>query len=554
MQYIIISFTALIGTVFITPYIIELLNKIKIIDFPDGGRKVHTSPIPRMGGVIIFTVVNALLFIFFGDINSIRFFIFGAVIIIALGAYDDFFSAGWYLKFIYQIVSAACLLIYLVPKFSALRFFGIEFSVIPAVILLLFFIVGTINSFNLLDGLDGLASGISLLVSTLLFFISLNHINIFLLVLLSSLIGCLTGFLKYNAYPARIFLGDSGSFILGYLTVSSVLIVSINNSNGVLDLTFPVILLAVPIADTLKVLTERLLTGRHPFLADRKHIHHIVFSKNITHKRTVFIITLYSLLFAANAIYYHFYSELYGIIIFLLLTIPLIFANKLLNFIINREKLLIYTRAINRFPQYLINFFKIAVIPIVAVFVLLSFIFLLAVGKNLSAEFLVPSFIIIAVLFIFTLINYRKNKIFTDIIVFFNILLFFIINQTNSMLYKDFLNLPLLGNLNFHLLLIAVLFPVVGFFLFFRDRIQLNREMLLTGLDLVIILLIVLLSISSNLIPIAKSYIITDTIFRSYLIYIFYKVLIQVQPKFRLSLHTFSFLVVIASQTLLLIS
>jgi UDP-GlcNAc:undecaprenyl-phosphate GlcNAc-1-phosphate transferase len=554
LQYIIISFAALVVTVFITPYFIDLLNKIKVIDQPDGVRKVHTSPTPLLGGLIIFAVVTTFLFIFYGDINSIKFFLFGGIVIISLGTYDDLFNAGWPLKFLYQAFASVCLLIYVVPKFSELRFFGIELPIIPATILLIIFIVGTINSFNLLDGLDGLASSISLLISVLLFFLSLNYLDIFLLILLSSLVGCLIGFLKYNAFPARIFLGDSGSLILGYLVTGSVLLISIDNSNRTLDLTFAVILLAVPIADTLNVLSKRILKGRHPFLADKTHIHHIVFSKNITHKTTVFIITLYSLLFAADAIYYRFYSQADGIIIFFVLIIPLLFANRILNFIINREKLLIYGRAINHFPQYLINYYKVAVVPVVAVFILFSFIFLLAAGQYLSAEFLVPSFIILALLLIFTLINYRKNKLFTDTIVFFNILLFFIINQSNTLLYRDLAAIPVLGNLNYHLLLIAVLFPTVGFFILFRERIRQNQEMLLTGLDLVIVLLIVLLSISSNLIPIAKSYLITDTIFRSFLIYIFYKILIQIQPKFRPSLYAFSFLTVLIAQTILLLS
>ena len=554
MQYIIISFAALVVTVFITPFFINLLTKIKVIDLPDERRKIHTSPVPTLGGVIIFFVVVISLFIFYGDLNSIKYFLFGSLIIIAVGTYDDFFGAGWLLKFLYQGFAALCLLVYLVPKFSVVRFFGIELSIIPAIIILVIFIVGTINSFNLLDGLDGLASGISLLVSVLLFFISLNDLDVFLLILLASLTGCLIGFLKYNAYPARIFLGDSGSLLLGYLITVSVLIISIDNAAHTLDLTFSVILLAVPIFDTLNVLAKRILNGRHPFLADKTHIHHIVFSKNITHKTTVFIITLYSLLFAANAIYYRFYSEVYGIIIFFLLIIPLLFANKLLNFIINRQKLLIYGRAINHFPQFLINYYKVAVVPVVAVFILFSFILLLAGGKNLNAEFLVPSFIILGVLLIFSVINYRKNKLFIDTIVLFNIILFFIINQSNPLLYRDLSFLPVLGNINYHLLMIAVLFPTVGFYILFRERIRQTPGMLLTGLDLIIVLLIVLLSISSNLIPVSKSYLITDTIFRSFLIYIFYKILIQIQPKFRLSLYAFSFLTVLLSQTILLLS
>jgi len=554
MQYIIISFAALVVTVFITPYFIELLNRVKVIDLPDGARKIHTFPTPRMGGIIIFTIVIVFLFIFYADINSVKFLIFGGIIIIAVGTFDDLLGAGWLLKFLYQGFAAACILVHLIPIISEVRFFGLEISMIPAIILLVLFIVGTINSFNLLDGLDGLASGISLLIAVLLFFLSLNFMNVFLLVLLSSLTGCLIGFLKYNAYPARIFLGDSGSLILGYLITASVLLISIENTTGTLDLTFAVILLAVPIADTLNVLSKRLFSGRHPFLADKSHIHHIVFSKNITHKTTVFIITLYSLLFAANAIYYRFYSELNGIVIFFILLIPLVFAKKLLNFIISSDKLLLFGRTINHFPQFIINYYKVFLVPLVAIFVLSSFILLLVVEKNFSIEFLVPSIVILFLLLVFTLINYNKNKLLTDTIVFFNVLLFFIINQDNSLLYKDFTLVPVLGNLNFHLLMIAILFFADGFYILFKDRIQLKRESLLTGMDLVIVLLIILLSISTNLIPISKSYLITDTIFRSFLIYIFYKILIQIQPKFRPSLYAFSFLTVIISQSILLFS
>ena len=339
MQYLIILFATLVGTIFIAPYFIELFNKIKIVDLPDGMRKLHSTPVPRMGGLLIFLVFIASLFIFYGDINSIKFYLFGIIIIFTLGAYDDLLGTNWSLKFLYQIVAASLLLLFLLPKFSSLHLFTFDFPIVPAFIILIVFIVGTINSFNLLDGLDGLVSGISLLVFILLFFVSLNFMDTFLLIVLSSVIGCLIGFLKYNGYPARIFLGDSGSFLLGYLVVSSVLILSINKHTSVLDLTFPVILLAVPIADTLKVMMERIFTGKHPFVADRTHIHHIVFSKNITHKTTVFIITIYSLVFAANAIIYRYYSEYLGILIFLVLILPLIFANRILQFMINRERL-----------------------------------------------------------------------------------------------------------------------------------------------------------------------------------------------------------------------
>jgi UDP-GlcNAc:undecaprenyl-phosphate GlcNAc-1-phosphate transferase len=371
-------------------------------------------------------------------------------------------------------------------------------------------------------------------------------------VILSSIIGCLIGFLKYNGYPARIFLGDSGSFLLGYLVVSSVLVASINKSNGILDLTFPVMLLAVPIADTLKVMFERIISGKHPFVADRTHIHHIVFSKNITHKTTVFVITIYSLVFAANAIIYRYYSETIGILTFLILLLPLIFSSQILQFMINRDRLVKIGRAMNRFPQFLINYYKLGIVPVVGIFTIIYFIYLLLGEDKPITELLIPSLILIASLLIFTILNYNKNKVLTDIIVFFNILIFFIINQPNTILYKDILELPILGNLNYNLLIIGILLPVIGFFLVFRDRLKTQIGMFFSGLDLIIILIVLLLSITSGLIPISKSYIIADTIFRSYLIYTFYKVIINIEPKFRIYLYVFSFLIAVSSQTIFL--
>lgn len=554
MQYLIIFFTTLVGTIFITPPIIDLFNKIKIVDIPDGKRKLHSTPVPRMGGLLIFLIFLTSIFIFYGDINSIKYYLFGAIIIFSLGAYDDLLGIGWLVKFVYQTVAASLLLLFLLPKFSSLTLFTIEFSIVPGIFILVLFIVGTINAFNLLDGLDGLVSGISLLVFTLLFFISLNLLDTFSLVVLSSITGCVIGFLKYNAYPARIFLGDSGSFFLGYLIVSAVLIVSIDKTNEVLDLTFPVILLAVPIADTLKVLFERILSGKHPFAADRTHIHHIVHSKNITHQTTVFIITIYSLLFAANAIIYLFYSEPGGILIFLIMIIPLLFASKILQSMIEREKLLVFGRAINKFPQFLINYYKVGLIPLVGLFIIYYFIYLLFSEDGPIAEFLIPSFIIEGLLLIFTVVNYDKSKILTDIIVFINVLIFFIINQPGNVLYQDISELPVLGNLTYHLLIVGILLPIIVFFLIFRERITSQNGMFFTGLEFIIILVVLLLSITSNLIPVAKSYLITDTIFRSFLIYAYYKVLVHIEPRLRIYLYVFSFLIVVASQTILLVS
>jgi UDP-GlcNAc:undecaprenyl-phosphate GlcNAc-1-phosphate transferase len=552
MQYLIIFFATLVSTIFLTPYIIALFNRIKIVDLPDGKRKLHSVPIPRMGGLLIFLIFLTSVFVFYSDINSIRYYLFGTILIFALGAYDDLLGTGWLLKFIYQTIAAILLVLYLLPKFSSITLFTIEFSNIPGIILLLFFIVGTINAFNLLDGLDGLVAGISMLTFIVLFFISLNLMDIFSLVILSSIAGCVMGFLKYNTFPAKIFLGDSGSFLLGFLVVSAVLNVSINNTTGILDLTFPVILLAVPIADTVKVFFIRIVKGKHPFAADRTHIHHIVHSQNITHATTVFIISIYSLLFAGCAIIYLFYSQVWGMALFGVMIFPLFFANKILQFIIQREKLVVFGRAVNRFPQFLINYYKIVVLPLTGLLLLLFFLYLLIGEDGPIAEFLLPSFIIIGILLVFAFVNYRRNKIVTDSIVFFNILIFFIINQTHIVLYEDILHIPVIGNLTYHLLVVSFLLPTVGFFMVFKDRIIQKESSFFTAFDLIIILIIILLSITANLIPVSKSYLIADVIFRSFLIYAFYKVVISIQSSFRFYLFAGSFLFVILSQIIFL--
>jgi UDP-GlcNAc:undecaprenyl-phosphate GlcNAc-1-phosphate transferase len=300
-------------------------------------------------------------------------------------------------------------------------------------------------------------------------------------------------------------------------------------------------------------LFERIFAGKNPFVADRTHIHHIVHSKNITHQTTVLIISIYALLFAANAIIYLFYSKPGGILIFLVLIIPLLFASKILQYMIAREKLLVFGRTINRFPQFLINYYKVGLIPLVGLFIIYYFTYLLFNEDGPIAEFLIPSLIIIGLLLIFAVVNYNKSKILTDIIVFINVLIFFIINQTSNVLYQDISEIPVLGNLTYHLLIVAILLPVIGFFLIFRERITSQNGMFFTGLEFIIILVVLLLSITSNLIPVAKSYLITDTIFRSFLIYAFYKVIVHIRPKFRIYLFVFSFMIVVASQIILMV-
>ena len=163
MKYPLIFFAGLVITIFLTPYLITFLQRFEIVDKPDR-RRINTTTIPRMGGVIIFVVVMLLIFSFFPDLNSIRLLIVSALLISVCGTLDDILTTKWHVKFLFIFIAALFLITYFSPSFSSLKLFGITFPTPLDYIVLCVFMVGVINSVNLLDGLDGLASGFSLLV------------------------------------------------------------------------------------------------------------------------------------------------------------------------------------------------------------------------------------------------------------------------------------------------------------------------------------------------------------------------------------------------------
>ena len=552
MLYLVIAFSSLLFTIFFTPYLINYLKRSNIVDHPDEERKIHTSPIPRMGGLVIYSVVVILLLSFFHNHDQIKFFVYASFILLFIGILDDVLGVSWSIKMLAQAASAVLLIVFLYPRFNSILIFGFELPIIPGIILLSFFIIGTINAFNLMDGLDGLASSISLNAIAVSFLISLSPPNSFVLILCAALAGSLIGFLKFNAFPARIFLGDTGSLTLGLFTVTVVLFASLSPSGQSLSLSFPIIVLAIPIVDTLKVMMSRVLNKKHPFLADKSHIHHILYSKSIKHKTIVFIISVYSLLFALTGVYYSFYSRPAGFIIFMILLIPLLFAKQLLDKLIKKQNVILYGKSVKRMPEVFINYYKKIILPFVSVMLLVSLFMLMPFDSIINQDFILISLLIIVLLVIYTFINYRMNHIVTDIIVLFNIIIFFAIVSKNPLLYKDLFFIPVFGDVNIHLLIISVLLVVVGFFLYFRDRIRGKDEAFLTGIDLIILAFITLAFISANMLPFKDTMLLSDTMFRSFLVYLFYKIIIRIKPKFHLTLYASSFIFTLIAQSILL--
>ncbi|MDP2364439.1 MAG: MraY family glycosyltransferase, partial [Ignavibacteria bacterium] len=275
MIYLIISFLTFLITIVLTPFLIQYLIKKDIVDKPNGEvRRIHTEPIPRMGGIIVFAVILIITFAFYQDIYSKIFFIAGAITAFGLGFIDDIKGVRWQIKFFIQSIAAVLLILsFNADSLTIIKFMG--YTLFPGLnyAILFILIVGLLNSFNLMDGLDGLVTGYSLIVASMVFLLSMGTQLTFLEYLSSAIIGTTLGFLKFNANPARIFLGDSGSLTLGYL-VSGIVIaisgeVSLNPGSNphvfsnTIDLTFIFIALAIPLADTIRVLLVRVNKRRH---------------------------------------------------------------------------------------------------------------------------------------------------------------------------------------------------------------------------------------------------------------------------------------------------
>jgi UDP-GlcNAc:undecaprenyl-phosphate GlcNAc-1-phosphate transferase len=327
-MYIVLAIALpLLSSLLITPGIIRLARGIGAYDLPNE-RKVHTQPVPRLGGLAVyvsfFLMVVLILAADRGPFISTWFFslkgavfIASLVVVALLGIWDDFRSLKPGLKFgVQALIATGCYLAgfhisAVTDPFSA-GLFQLGALDYPITVL---WIVGVTNAFNLIDGLDGLASGVGIIASFTIFMITLLSGDIATALLALVLTGSLLGFLRYNFNPARIFLGDSGSLFIG-LVLALLSIQSSTKGSTAVAILIPFLALGFPIMDTLLSMTRRLLGSFLPdydapttiahkvhsmFLPDRRHIHHQLLALGLTHRTAVLTLYLVSCLFGAGA-------------------------------------------------------------------------------------------------------------------------------------------------------------------------------------------------------------------------------------------------------------
>ncbi len=285
----------------IIPLMMRLAPKIGMIDEPDP-RKVHTAPIPRVGGlgIVVGALVPMLLWLPFTDLTIAIFF--ATSILLVFGTWDDIAELGHYVKFVGQI-AAACIVVYYGDLYvSHFPMYGYEaipesvgrpFTVIA--------IVGMINAINHSDGLDGLAGGESLISLSVIAYLAFIFNSDLMLVISAAAIGGIFGFLRFNSHPARVFMGDGGSQFLGFILAVLVVILT-QQVNTVLSPAIAILLLGLPVIDILAVFFLRAKHKMNLFKATRNHIHHRLLDMGFLHYESVMFIYTAQFILVLSAI------------------------------------------------------------------------------------------------------------------------------------------------------------------------------------------------------------------------------------------------------------
>jgi UDP-GlcNAc:undecaprenyl-phosphate/decaprenyl-phosphate GlcNAc-1-phosphate transferase len=284
----------------LTPLVRHLASKYGIVDCPKRARKVHEESVPRLGGAavlgsfLITMLVGGLLVpelssALWSETGSGVVILFGAVAIFVIGFLDDFNRLSAKTRLLTEFVVAAVVVWQCDLLFTEVRFLGIgqlPLSEWGGFTLACLWIVGMTNALNLIDGLDGLAAGVTLFglaaVATVGHLAGVPHVTW----MSTLLLGCILGFLVFNSRPASIFLGDCGSLTLGYLVGCFSLMGSFR-ATGAIDGLFPILAFLVPVADCLFAIVRRTLRGRSPFSPDMEHFHHRLMERGLSHGKAV---------------------------------------------------------------------------------------------------------------------------------------------------------------------------------------------------------------------------------------------------------------------------
>lgn len=325
-KYILIVFITFLVSFLATFIVKKIAIYVNALDIPNE-RKIHKKPMPRLGGLAIFAAF-LVGYILFGSISTQMISILiGGFIIILTGIVDDIKPIPAKIKFVFQALAAITVVIYGQLYFNDITILGSTF-VFPLYInkfLSVFFVLGIINAMNFIDGLDGLSSGISSIyfLTISIIAIVLNRLGGLDVTLALIMLGATLGFLEHNFPPAKIFIGDTGSMFLGFM-ISVIALLGYKLAT-ITSLIIPLLLLFIPIVDTLLAIVRRLIKHEAIDKPDKEHLHHQLLKLTSSQTKTVLIIYAINIIFSAITILYVLKDNTLAMILYVLVMILLLF-------------------------------------------------------------------------------------------------------------------------------------------------------------------------------------------------------------------------------------
>ncbi len=327
-----ISFCFILA-VLVTPFVIKLAHFTNAVDKPNH-RKVHQHVMPRLGGLAIYIaflsgylVFNLRATVTQEAVSFLDAYFISSFIIVVTGILDDMFELPAKPKFLAQLIAALVMVL-----FGKLMITSIYLPFLPVIdlgwlasVITVLWIVGITNSINLIDGLDGLSAGISAISFATMAILAGFQGETFVALMCCLLLGSTLGFLVHNFHPAKIFMGDTGSLFLGF----SVAVFSLLGYKNAAFVSFlvPIVVLSIPIFDTIWAIVRRTIKGQSPFKPDRGHVHHKLLDRNLGHVKSVLVLYAISLLFSLTAVLYTVSDKVYGLVMLVIavLIVELVF-------------------------------------------------------------------------------------------------------------------------------------------------------------------------------------------------------------------------------------
>ena len=325
MIYLSALVLSMFTTIALSPILRKLAGKYFALDIP-GGRKIHKHPTPKSGGISMILGALVPILLWTPGETFIISILWGSWIISLFGFIDDMKDLPYVLKFMGQIAAAMVVVIYGGLKINNIGNLLPGISYLPDIVaapLTVVVIVGVTNAINLSDGLDGLAGGISLLVFICIGYLAFINGDRGVVVVCTAMIGSILGFLRFNTHPASIFMGDAGSQLLGFLAIT--LSLSLPQNKPGISPILPLLIMGLPIMDTLRVMGDRILDGKKPFEADTRHLHHRLMKMGLHHSEAVLAIYCLHAALITFAFVFRYHSDWFLLSVYIAFSISIIF-------------------------------------------------------------------------------------------------------------------------------------------------------------------------------------------------------------------------------------